>query len=73
MGRGQSFSPPEVLNRTHPKVAGPFPPVTRRRYLVGQAPLKQTQLGVMHPDFLAKAVDLGVDFASNEQEEAGEI
>jgi hypothetical protein len=24
-------------------------------------------------DFLAKALDLGVDFTSNEQEEAGEV
>ena len=48
-------------------------PSERPYLLLGQAPFNQTELSGIHPDFLAKAVDLGVDFTSNEQEEAGEV
>ena len=70
MGRGQSFSPPKSQKRTHPKVADPFPPNLAR---IIQTLLDQAELSGLHPEFLAKAVDLGVDFTSDEQKEAGEV
>ena len=72
MGRGQSFSPPKSQKRTHPKVADPSHLFVRN---MGPPPyfLDQTELSGLHPEFLAKAVDLGVDFTSDEQKEAGEV
>ena len=64
-GKGAVLLSSESRKRTHPKGLIPSRLV--------RAGSDQTELGGLHPHFLAKAVDLVVDLTSDEQEEAGEV